>query len=140
MSQHSLLCDDEPHILRAAEYKLQRSGYSVNTACDGQDAWEQMQACRPDLVVNDCQMPRLDGLELVRRMRGQEEFANVPVLMLSGKGFELSEEELHNVLGIRKLLAKPFSPRGLLALIEEILAEEGGNSPLANLAEVELLR
>ncbi len=66
MSKRILLCDDELHILRALEIKFLRSGYEVITAGDGEEGWEQLQKLRPDIVITDCQMPRLNGLGLSR--------------------------------------------------------------------------
>jgi len=116
-----LLCDDELHILRAAQFKFQRAGYEVLTASDGEEAWAILQTRRPDLVITDCQMPRLSGLGLVARIRQCPATADLPVIMLSAKGFELSAEQLHQRYGIAHLVAKPFSPRELLALAEEML-------------------
>ena len=89
MTQRILLCDDDIYILRAAEFKFQHAGYTVDTAGDGLDAWESIQRARPDLVITDCQMPRLGGLDLVQRMREDPATAEIPVLMLTAKGFEL---------------------------------------------------
>ena len=69
MTKRILLCDDELHILRAAEFKFKRAGYDVVCASDGQEGWEQIQQCRPDIVVTDCQMPRLSGLGLAERIQ-----------------------------------------------------------------------
>lgn len=123
MPRRVLLCDDEIHILRAAEFKLKRAGYEVAIACDGQEGWEMIESQAPDVVITDCQMPRCDGLGLVRRMRENPATQNIPVLMLTAKGFELSASELaekYNVLG---LIAKPFSPRELLQTVNMILGE-----------------
>jgi DNA-binding response OmpR family regulator len=119
-----LLCDDELHILRAAEFKFKRAGYEVVCANDGQEGWEQIQAKRPDIVVTDCQMPRLSGLGLAERIRNTPETADLPVIMLSAKGFELPPDELRSQYGIRHLVAKPFSPRELFALVEAVLNGE----------------
>jgi DNA-binding response OmpR family regulator len=124
MSKCILLCDDESHILRAAEFKFKRAGYDVVCASDGEEGWEQIQKARPDIVVTDCQMPRLSGLGLAQRIRETPETAELPVLMLSGKGFELSREELRETFGIQHLMAKPFSPRELFARVEAVLAEQ----------------
>ncbi len=124
MTKHVLLCDDEVHILRAAEFKIKRAGYSVRTAGDGEEAWQLIQDLVPDLVITDCQMPRLDGLELVRRMRSESRTAAVPVFMLTAKGYELSHEELASELAIMAVIAKPFSPRELLKRVEETLGPE----------------
>lgn len=126
MPHRLLICDDEIHILRAAEFKLQRAGYQVQIACDGQEAWECLLANPPDLLLTDCQMPRLDGLGLIRRVRENPATRDLPVLMLTAKGFEIREEDLARDWNVLKLIAKPFSPRELLQTIQSILgpAEE----------------
>ena len=121
MAKRVLLCDDEIHILRAAEFKIKRAGYSVRTAGDGEEAWQLVQDQVPDLLITDCQMPRLDGVGLVRRMREDPRTAGVPALMLTAKGYELSHEELAAELDVIDVIAKPFSPRELLRQVDAIL-------------------
>ena len=116
-----LLVDDEVHILRAAEFKLKRNGFEILTACDGENAWETIGQTMPDLVVTDVQMPRLTGLELVRRLREHTETRHLPVIMLTAKGFELPKRELIAELGIIDILSKPFSPRDLCRRVEAAL-------------------
>jgi two-component system alkaline phosphatase synthesis response regulator PhoP len=118
MAPKVLLVDDELHILRAAEFKLKREGYDVICASDGEEAWERMRAARPDIVVTDYQMPRLNGLELVERLRQHTEFADLPVLMVTAKGYELSRNEL----GL-DIVSKPFSPRELCRRVGAALEE-----------------
>jgi len=120
MAKSVLLCDDEIHILRAAEFKLKKAGFDVRIAGDGEEGWELIQAQKPDVVVTDCQMPRLDGLGLVARMRANPETADVPVFMLTAKGFELSQEEMAARWNVQEIIAKPFSPRELLAKVESV--------------------
>ncbi len=124
MSKRVLLCDDEIHILRAAEFKIKRAGYSVRTAGDGEEGWQLIQDQVPDLLITDCQMPRLDGLGLVRRMRQDHRTAEVPVLMLTAKGYELSHEDLASQLNVIAVIAKPFSPRELLRQVDAVLDEQ----------------
>lgn len=131
MSKRVLLCDDEIHILRAAEFKLKRAGYDVQTAGDGQEGWEAIGKQRPDILITDCQMPRLDGIGLVERVRQNPQTEDLPVLMLTAKGFELSHDELIGKLDIIKIMAKPFSPRELLQSVNDVL---GGPEP-AEIAE-----
>jgi two-component system, OmpR family, alkaline phosphatase synthesis response regulator PhoP len=120
-----LLCDDEIHILRAAEFKLRRAGYDVVTAGNGEEGWQAIRERLPDMVVSDYQMPRLDGFGLVQRIRGCAETAHLPVMMLTAKGFELGHDELREKWGVIAVLAKPFSPRELLQRVEQVLAAEG---------------
>src|ERR1051325_4806053 len=94
MKNQVLLCDDEMHILRAAEIKLTRSGFQVECANDGQEAWEAIQRNLPDILVTDLQMPRMDGIELCRRLRENPATRHLPILMLTAKGFEQSHVEL----------------------------------------------
>ena len=124
MPKRILLCDDEIHILRAAEFKLKRAGYDVQTAGDGEEAWELIEAQRPDVLVTDYQMPRLDGFGLTQRVRENSDTRDLPVLMLTAKGFELSREELAEKWNVMAVVAKPFSPRELLQTVEKILARE----------------
>lgn len=122
MSKRILLCDDEIHILRAAEFKFKRAGYEVVLANDGEEGWEQIQQQLPDIVVTDCQMPRLNGLGLAERIKNDPTTCHLPVIMLSGKGFELSQSEISDRYGIRALIGKPFSPRELFQQVESLLA------------------
>ena len=94
MSKKILLCDDEPHILRAAEIKFGRAGFEVICACDGEEGWQRVQEHLPDIVVTDCQMPRLNGIDLAERIHNDPRTSHVPVIMLTGKRFELSDREL----------------------------------------------
>jgi len=116
-----LLCDDELHILRAAEFKFSRAGFDVRCAHDGQEAWEIIQADPPDILITDCQMPRLNGIELARLVAQTPSTTGLPVLMLTAKGFELSEAEVCAKYSVICVMAKPFSPRELVSKVEEIL-------------------
>jgi two-component system alkaline phosphatase synthesis response regulator PhoP len=125
MAIRVLLCDDEIHILRAAEFKLRRAGYEVRTAADGEEAWKAIQAEKPDVLVTDFQMPRLDGFGLVQRVRENPDTEDLPVLMLTAKGYEISQEELADKWNVAAVVAKPFSPRELLRLVERTVLGEG---------------
>jgi two-component system alkaline phosphatase synthesis response regulator PhoP len=120
MSKHVLLCDDEIAIIRAAEIKLTRAGFRVTCCSDGQEAYEAIQADKPDLLISDCQMPRMGGLELIRRLREDEATRDLPIMMLTGKGYELPREELQAKYGVLDIIAKPFSPRDVLKLVESL--------------------
>jgi two-component system alkaline phosphatase synthesis response regulator PhoP len=122
MPKRVLLCDDEIHILRAAEFKFKRAGFDVQTASDGQEAWEAIELDKPDILITDYQMPRLDGFGLVRRIRENPNTRNLPVLMLTAKGYEISQEELAEKWNVAAVIAKPFSPRELLQMVEDLLA------------------
>lgn len=129
MTKRILLCDDEIHILRAAEFKLKKAGYDVEIAGDGQEGWEAIQRQKPDMLITDCQMPRLDGLGLVARVRENPETADLPIFMLTAKGFELSHDSLAKKWNVMAVIAKPFSPRELLQRVESVLGAPDAAKP-----------
>lgn len=122
MSKHVLLADDEIHIIRAIEFKLKRADYQVRCAYDGQNAWELIQEFPPQLLITDFQMPRLNGLELVTRIRATPDICKLPIIMLTAKGFEMSVAETCQAYGLMDIMTKPFSPRQLFKRVDEILS------------------
>jgi len=115
-----LVVDDEIHIVHVVAIKLRNNGYEVITAGNGAEAFEL--ACRekPDIIVTDLQMPVLTGLELVEKLRQNEQTKDIPVIMLTARNFAVTEEQKQG-LGISECLSKPFSPKELLENIEDIL-------------------
>lgn len=124
MSYRVLLCDDENHILRTAEFKLSRAGYTVVCANDGQEAWDEIQLRIPDVLITDCQMPRMDGVALCHKIRENPATKSLPILMLTAKGYELSRDNLMQQLGVVEVLGKPFSPRELLQRVDQICGQQ----------------
>ncbi|QDT17793.1 response regulator [Alienimonas californiensis] len=119
-SPRVVICDDEPHITLAVSLKLRKAGYEVEAHADGLSAWQSIFALPPALIVTDCQMPRMSGLDLLRSMRAEPRTASVPAIMLTGKGFELSSAEMQAELGPLRLFPKPFSPRELLDAVSAL--------------------
>lgn len=120
--------DDEADLRETLRFALEKEGYSCDTYRDGQQAWESFSSALPDLVILDVSMPRMDGLELCRRIRGITE--SLPVLFLSSK-----DEEIDRILGLElggdDYMCKPFSVRELLVRIKVLFrrlhAREAGN-------------
>ena len=112
------LVDDEPNILETVGFALRREGYLVDTYPDGLTAWQAFEVRLPDLAVLDILMPRMDGLELCRRLRAQSE--TLPILFLTSK-----DEEFDRVLGLElgadDYLVKPFSMRELMVRVKVLL-------------------
>ena len=116
-AERILLADDDEMILDILRYQLEREGYEVLTAADGQEALELAQTGRPDLVLLDVMMPKLQGWEVCRALRRE---STVPILMLTARG-----EEMDRVLGLElgadDYIVKPFSFRELLARVHAAL-------------------
>ena len=121
MSYHIHVCDDEPHIVLAVSLKFTKSGFRVTSDNNGQSAWESILRDPPQLLITDLQMPRMDGLELIKRMRSHENLKDIPVILLTAKGYELAEDELRSEYRIQQVLPKPFSPRELVAIANSLL-------------------
>ncbi len=126
-----LVCDDEAHILHVLSAKLRNNGFEVFSAADGEEGFELARRHRPDLIITDYQMPFLSGLELCARLRAEAALSNIPVIMLTARGFSLEAKDLVDT-NIRQVLTKPFSPREVLQTVRNLI---GGGVPAAATAE-----
>ena len=112
-----LVVDDEEPIQELLRFNLEKEGYVVCGATDGQEALKHVESDHPDLIVLDLMLPGMDGLEVCRRIRSNPKFQQIPIIMLTAKG-----EEIDTVLGLElgadDYMTKPFSPRELLARIK----------------------
>ena len=121
MAQQILVCDDEAHILHAVSFKLSTGGFEIAQASNGREAIAWLQSHTPDFIITDYQMPEVDGFALCEFVRSRTETADVPIIMLTAKALELSEESVKQKFGLVALLMKPFSPRGLLDSVKKVL-------------------
>lgn len=112
-----LLVDDDRDLVEVLTYVLQREGFSVVAAFDGEGAWRQFQIEQPSLVILDINMPGIDGLEVCRRIR---EASTVPVVMLTARADEVDIIRALG-LGADDYVTKPFSPRQLVARVKAVL-------------------
>ena len=115
--QRVLIADDDPLIQRLVRTHLDRAGYRVLTAADGEAALDVAAADQPDLIVLDLMLPKLDGFEVCKRIR---EFSLVPVVMLTARGEQVDKLRGFEA-GADDYLTKPFSPPELLARIQAVL-------------------
>jgi PleD family two-component response regulator len=115
-----LVVDDEPHIAQILKFTLEKAGYHLFTAENGQDALEKIQALLPDLVILDVMMPIMDGYEVCRKMREDFKMNQIPVIMLSAKG-ELPERVKGLEGGANDYLIKPYSNDELLLRVRNVL-------------------
>jgi DNA-binding response OmpR family regulator len=116
-----LIVDDEPNIVTALEFLLEKNGYEVKGAGTGAEALEQLDAFRPDLVLLDVMVPRLSGYEVCQRMRAEPRWRDIKIVMLSAKGREV-EVNKGMSLGADLYVTKPFSSAELVATIDRLLA------------------
>jgi DNA-binding response OmpR family regulator len=117
-----LVVDDEAPIVDLVRFTLEDADLRVVEASDGAAALELARWIKPDLVLLDVHMPRLDGLEVCRQLRREPDFARTPIIMLTAAGQEADRSSGLNA-GADEYLTKPFSPLALLALVEALLPE-----------------
>jgi DNA-binding response OmpR family regulator len=115
-----LAADDDEDILELITFRLERSGYTVVQARDGEEAWNLAQAQTPDLAVLDVMMPRLDGFELTRRLRAKPETERMPIILLTARAQDADVQHGFEA-GADDYLRKPFSPQELRARVQAIL-------------------
>ena len=117
-----LVVDDEPSIVELVRFTLEDADVRVVEASDGAEALILARRVKPDLVLLDVQMPRLDGLEVCRQLRREPAFARTPIIMLTASG-QQADRSRGLGAGADEYLTKPFSPLALLALVEALLPE-----------------
>jgi two-component system alkaline phosphatase synthesis response regulator PhoP len=115
-----LVVDDEIYIVHILDFSLGMEGYEVVTALDGEQALEKARAEKPDLIVLDIMMPKLDGYETCKRLKADAETQDIPVILLSAKGRNIDQKVGFEV-GADDYVTKPFSPRKLVERINAIL-------------------
>lgn len=139
MAHHILVVDDDPHIRDLLSFALAKAGMRVTEAADGEDAFTALQASPADapidLMVLDINMPRLNGLDLCRRLRGSGlPQAELPILFLSSR-----DDEIDRIVGIEvggdDYVVKPFSPREVVARVGAILKRQGGSNGAAGVSK-----
>ena len=118
-----LVVDDEVHIIHVVAIKLRNNGYDVLTAENGSVGYEIACQEKPDIIVTDFQMPVMTGIEMVAKLRETDNTKNIPVILLTARGFAINDDQRKS-LGISEFLSKPFSPKELLRCVEDILFEQ----------------
>ena len=116
-----LVADDDPDILTLVSLRLKKAGYGVVTAADGEEAWQAVREHRPELAIVDVRMPKMDGLELIRRIRADGQSSDMPVIALSARARDANLAEGFEA-GADEYVKKPFSPRQLVDLVRAKLS------------------
>lgn len=116
-----LAVDDERHIVRLIQVNLERAGYDVATAFDGPEALKKVEAEKPDLVVLDVMMPKMDGFEVLKRLQANPETRDIPIIMLTAKAQDVDVFRGW-ASGVSAYLTKPFNPLELITFIKRIFS------------------
>lgn len=119
MNKSVLLVEDEPNIIEAIRFLLSREGWKVETHSDGATAVEKVQALRPDLVILDHMLPGKSGLEILTDLRGIDDFATLPILMLTARG-QMRDRTQAEAAGVSRFMTKPFSNTEVLTAVRDL--------------------
>ena len=115
-----LVVDDEPYILRSLSFVLEREGYTVVTAADGEAGLRKIRELRPALVFLDIMLPRRNGYEVCAEVKGDQDLADIHIVMLSAKGQQIDRER-GMLGGANEYMTKPFSPREIVQYVRNII-------------------
>ncbi len=117
-----LVCDDEPYILESVAYIIEKEGYEVITAEDGEQGLSTARAEKPNIMFLDVMMPKMTGYEVCEALKRDPSTKNIHIIMLTARGQDTDEERAHEV-GADEYMTKPFSPRKLKQRLRELMPQ-----------------
>lgn len=120
MTKRILIADDSGSIREMLAFVLTQAGYEVLSAQDGKEALDKAPAFGPHLIITDLNMPNLNGIELVKNLRGMASFRFTPILVLTTEGQD-EKKQAGKAAGATGWLVKPFKPEKLLAVVGKVL-------------------
>ncbi len=115
-----LVIDDEPHILTVVQFLVEREGYEARAVQNGEEAMKTLSHFRPDIIILDVMMPGLNGYEIAKQIRKEEQFQDVRIVFLSAKGTQKDRFDGYQSGG-EVYLTKPFDNQELLDTINEVM-------------------
>lgn len=115
-----LVVDDEPDLVRVLEFGLQASGYTVEVASDGQEGLKKARETRPDVILLDLMLPKLDGYKVCRLLKFDDRFKHIPIIILSARTQE-GDQTLALEMGANRFVTKPYDFAEILGYIEALL-------------------
>jgi DNA-binding response OmpR family regulator len=122
MAKNILLVDDEPNILVMLSSRLKKNGYDVITARDGQEAFDVARKSKPDLIILDLMLPRMDGYTVCGLLKKDTKYSMIPIIMLTAKAQE-SDIKMGETVGADAYVKKPFTSEELMEVIKSFLKE-----------------
>jgi two-component system, OmpR family, alkaline phosphatase synthesis response regulator PhoP len=120
MTQSILVADDEPSILLSLQFLLQKAGYEVRLAHNGEEVLQAVEQSTPDLLLLDAMMPQRDGYDVCQTIRADPRWTTLPIIMLTAKSRDV-ERQKGMALGATDYVTKPFSTRDLVATVRKHL-------------------
>src|SRR3954453_3559012 len=122
-----LVIDDSPTITKVVQLVLTKAGYQVQTAPDGEAGLEAVRSQRPDLILLDFVMPKMNGYQFCRELTADPKLRDIPVVLMSAKGDQVGERFV-KVMGIVDYITKPFSPEAITAVVQHTIGKYGAKN------------
>jgi DNA-binding response OmpR family regulator len=119
MATRVLIAEDDLHIVELLTFVLEREGYAVAAAVDGEAAIDHLRRDPPDLLILDVMLPRLNGFEVLKTIRADAKLKDLPVIVLTAKG-QTQDRRTAEELGIDEFMTKPFSNRDVVATVRRV--------------------
>ena len=120
MSKTIMTVDDSTSVRQMVSFTLKEAGYDVIEAVDGKDALSKLNGAAVDMVVTDLNMPNMDGIELIRTMRGESTYKFTPIVMLTTESQDTKKQE-GKAAGATGWIVKPFKPEQLVAVVKKVI-------------------
>ena len=115
-----LVVDDEPDLIHILEFGLKAAGYQVDVAADGQEGLKKARETKPDIILLDLMLPKLDGYKVCRLLKFDERYRQIPIIILSARTQE-GDQTLAKEMGANRFVTKPYEFGEILAHIEALL-------------------
>jgi len=122
MAKRILVVDDEAELVKAMQIRLQQADYEVLVAYDGQEAMEKAKKEKPDLIILDLMLPKMDGYKACGLLKSDSRYHKIPIIMLTARAQE-SDEKLGYECGAEAFITKPFQHEAVLAKVKELLKD-----------------
>ena len=120
MGKTILIIEDEMNLAELLKFRLEVNGYHVETSYDGHEGVNKIGTMKPDLVILDVMLPKMDGYEVIRRIKSDSNTKDIPIVVLTARSQNEDLERARN-LGAGSVISKPFDPKKLLSEIEKLL-------------------
>ena len=122
MPHQVLIAEDEPNIVESLSFVLAREGFEVEAALDGEAAIDRLRRQLPDLLILDVMLPRLNGFEVLKRVKADPALRALPVIVLTAKG-QVQDRRMAEEIGVDGFMTKPFSNREVVDEVRRLIAE-----------------
>lgn len=123
MGKRILVVDDEVQLVEMIKMRLEAAGYAISTAYDGQAALEKAKKDKPDIIILDLMLPKMDGYKVCGLLKNDTRYSGIPIILFTAKAQE-EDVALGKSLGADAYITKPFDPKLLMTKIKELLGEQ----------------